>query len=822
MKSLVVVESPAKAKTINKYLGKDYVVLASFGHIRQLPKKDGSVDPENDFHIKYEIDRASQKHVKALVDAMSGCDKLILASDPDREGEAIAWHVIEVLKQKKAVKQDTKVERVVFNAITKHTVEQAMKEARQIDMDLVNAQQARVALDYLVGFTLSPVLWRKLPGSKSAGRVQSVALRLICERQNEILNFKSEEYWTIDADLNTKENKKITARLVSVDGKKIDKFFIKNEKQAKEIKKDLEGEKYVVDNIEKKETRRNPFAPFTTSTLQQEASKKLGFSTKKTMSVAQKLYEGIDVGDGAHGLITYMRTDGVYTAPEAIDATRKLITNKYGQKYLAPKAIIYQNKVKNAQEAHEAIRPTDPSLSPENIKKYLTDDEFKLYNLIWKRLVASQMASVILDQVNIDVKTSKHTLRAVGSTIKFDGFYVLYNETNEEEDEEKDLILPSVVKGEELKLKQIVDRQHFTEPPPKYSEASLVKRMEELGIGRPSTYATIISVLQERGYVKLEKKRFMAENRGIVVNAFLNIFFKKYVEYDYTAKLENDLDVVSNGKKNWKSLLGEFWTPFKTEVDRTLEVKNVDVLTKITDILGEYIFGKDENGKLKNKCPDCENGVLNLKAGKFGVFIACSNYPKCKHTEQITDAGTDGDDGGAEKFENKNLGQKDNKNIYLKKGPYGFYIQLGEDKDTPKPKRVGVPKNISVDDVDFEKAMSLLSLPRLVGSHPDDDGDIKANIGPFGPYLMWNKQFFSVRHDDILTLTLDRALEIIKEEGEKKAKRVAKSANDADKSKKSKGSKSVKSGGKKSVEKGNDENKNIAKGRSSKGKSGVK
>ena len=566
MKNLIVVESPAKAKTINKYLGKDYVVLASFGHIRQLPKKNGSVDTEDGFKIKYEINKTSQKHVKSLVDTMKTCDKLILASDPDREGEAIAWHVIEVLKQKKAIKNDTIIERVVFNAITKNTVEQAMKEARKIDMDLVNAQQARVALDYLVGFNLSPVLWRKLPGSRSAGRVQSVALRLICERQAEILNFKSEEYWSINVLTKTQNNEEIIAGLVSIDGKKLNKLSIKNEKEAKKIKLELEKEEYKVSNIEKKEIKRNPFAPFTTSTLQQEASKKLGFSTKKTMSLAQKLYEGIDIGNGTQGLITYMRTDGVYTAPEAISAARNVIEKNYGKKYLPEKAIIYKNKIKNAQEAHEAIRPTDPSVLPENIKQYLTNDEYRLYDLIWKRLIASQMASVILDQVSIDISTSKHILRATGSIIKFNGFYILYNETKEDEAEEKDLILPNVKIGEILNFKKVIDKQHFTEPPAKYSEAGLVKKMEELGIGRPSTYANIISVLQDRGYVKLERKKFVAENRGIVVNAFLKSYFKKYVEYDYTAKLEDDLDIVSNGKKDWKQLLKEFWVPFKNNI----------------------------------------------------------------------------------------------------------------------------------------------------------------------------------------------------------------------------------------------------------------
>ena len=762
MKNLVVVESPAKAKTINKYLGKDYVVLASFGHIRQLPKKNGSVDTEDGFKIKYEINKTSQKHVKSLVDTMKTCDKLILASDPDREGEAIAWHVIEVLKQKKAIKNDTIVERVVFNAITKNTVEQAMKEARKIDMDLVNAQQARVALDYLVGFNLSPVLWRKLPGSRSAGRVQSVALRLICERQAEILNFKSEEYWSIDVLIKTQNNEEIVAGLVSIDGKKLNKLSIKNEEEAKKIKLELEKEEYKVSNIEKKETRRNPFAPFTTSTLQQEASKKLGFSTKKTMSLAQKLYEGIDIGNGTQGLITYMRTDGVYTAPEAISAARNVIEKNYGKKYLPEKAIIYKNKIKNAQEAHEAIRPTDPNVLPENIKQYLTNDEYKLYDLIWKRLIASQMTSVILDQVSIDISTSKHILRATGSIMKFNGFYILYNETKEDEAEEKDLILPNVKIGEMLNFKKVIDKQHFTEPPAKYSEAGLVKKMEELGIGRPSTYANIISVLQDRGYVKLERKKFVAENRGIVVNAFLKSYFKKYVEYDYTAKLEDDLDIVSNGKKDWKQLLKEFWVPFKNNIEEIMKIKNSEVIEYISDILSSTIFGNDENGKIKNKCPDCNNGTLGLRIGKFGVFIACSNYPECKHTEQIVDAQQNEEEQEIQKFEARELGKISNKTIYLKKGPYGFYVQLGEDDKKNKPKRVGIPKNIDINTLDIKKAEMFLSLPRKLGEY--NNNEIIANIGRFGPYISYDKKFYSLKNDDVYTISYDRAIEIIKKQ----------------------------------------------------------
>lgn len=780
MTSLLIVESPAKAKTINKYLGKDYKVLASFGHIRQLPKKDGSVDVNNNFEIKYEIDKKSSKHVKDIVDAMKTCNKLILATDPDREGEAIAWHVLEVLKLKRAIKKDTEVQRVVFNAITKNTVEEAIKNPRQIDMDLVDAQQARTGLDYLVGFTLSPVLWRKLPGSKSAGRVQSVALRLICERHAEILAFKPEEYWDINADLLNANKKHIIAKLVEANGKKIDKLSIKNYEEALKLKKELEVEKYTVDSVDKKEIKKNPYAPFTTSTMQQEASKKLGFTAKKTMSVAQKLYEGIDIGSGSHGLITYMRTDGLYTAPEAIESARNTISKNYGKNYLPAKPIIYENKIKNAQEAHEAIRPTDPSITPESIKQYLSGDEFKLYELIWKRLIASQMASAILDQTSINISTSKHKLRATGSVIKFDGFYILYKETNEDATDDKgDIILPSVDVGESLNLLKIIDKQHFTEPPAKYSEASLVKKMEELGIGRPSTYATIISVLQERGYVKIEKKRFVPEDRGIVVNAFLKLFFTKYVEYDYTAKLENDLDEISNGKRKWKEFLNEFWSPFHEKTESVLGIKNSDVLSSLTEYLKDFIFGYDSDGKLKNKCPDCSDGALSIKSSKFGLFIACSNYPNCKHTEKLISNFEDESEGDSddknnkekrsiEVFEPKVLGQINNLNVYVKKGPYGFYVQLGEDATKPKPKRVGLGKNINIDEIDFKKAESLLSLPRIIGKHPEDGSDITANIGPYGPYLQWNKKFFSCKNDDILTITLNKAVVVINEEIQKK------------------------------------------------------
>jgi DNA topoisomerase-1 len=766
MKSLVVVESPAKAKTINKYLGKDYEVMASMGHIRELPSKSGSVDI-TDFSLKYEISSKSRKTINSLTEAMKRCDKLMLATDPDREGEAIAWHVLEVLRQKKALTKNTPVERVVFNAITENTVKQAVKEPRDIDYNLVSAQQARRALDYLFGFTLSPVLWRKLPGSRSAGRVQSVALRLICERYEEILNFKPVEYWSIDALLNNAEKKEFSARLVEFNGKKIDRLGIKNREEAVKILDNIEKEKFVVDKVEKKETKRLPFAPFTTSTLQQEAAKKLGFSTKKTMTIAQKLYEGADIGHGTHGLITYMRTDGVYTAPEAIKDARKVIENLYGKNYLPEKSRTYKNKVKNVQEAHEAIRPADVSIKPNDIKQHLSSDEYRLYDLIWKRLVASQMSDAILDQVSITIKTSKHVFRANGSSIKFDGFLALYTESNEDGNDEENKILPKVKEKEELALKKIIDKQHFTEPPANYSEASLVKKMEEIGIGRPSTYSGIISILQDRNYVRLEKKKLMPENRGIVVNAFLKLYFLNYVEYNYTAKLEDDLDVISNGEKEWKEFLKEFWLPFKRETDGALLIKNADVLQKINDVLGKMIFGYDENGNLKNHCPDCKTGLLNIKTGKFGIFIACDNYPNCRHTEHILDNNEAKEQNEMqEKFENKILGEMDGKNVYLKKGPYGFYAQLGEDKENPK--RVSLKKAQNPNEVTLETVKSSLSLPRTIGTHPDNGEEIKVNIGPYGPYVMWNKKFFSIKKYALEDVDLEKALEIIKTEGNKK------------------------------------------------------
>ncbi len=789
MKNLLIVESPAKAKTIGKYLGADYKVIASFGHIRDLPSKDGSVEVDNDFKMNYQISAKSTKHVKEIVDSAKLCSKIILAPDPDREGESIAWHVLEILKQKKAIKVTTKVERVVFNAITKNSVTEAIKNPRQVDMDLVDAQQARRALDYLVGFTLSPILWRKLPGSRSAGRVQSVALRLICDREEEIEAFRSEEYWDIKLDLKTDRNEDFQASVVEINGKKLEKFSIIAQDQAGDIKKLLEDKKYQVLQIIKKQAKRRPYPPFTTSSMQQEAARKLGFSAKKTMMVAQRLYEGVDVGGSSQGLITYMRTDSIDVGPEAIVNVRSKILDLYGKDYLPDAANVFKSKVKNAQEAHEAIRPADFAFDPSKVKKYLEEDQFLLYDLIWKRMMASQMSDVIFDQVAAEIATipSYAKARATGSTIRFDGFYKVYREDlDDESDDEGKQLLPELKEQEKLDLLEVKPNQHFTEPPPRYSEASLVKKMEELGIGRPSTYASIISVIQERGYVKLEKKRFFPEERGRIVTTFLKEFFAKYVEYSYTADLEDELDGISNGKMNWKSFLQKFWKDFNGTILEVEKKPFAEVLEVLNQKVGAHIFGFDEEGKLKDTCPTCNTGKLGLRLGKFGAFVGCSNYPECKHTMQIfTEDGASGDDQDKLKpqFEPRNLGvdPKTGFEIMVKVGPYGPYLELagseiaGEEKETKskkkttkkakvkKPKRISIPKNLDINLIDLKTAAKLLTLPREVGIHPETGEKIVANIGPFGPYLLHNKKFTSVKEDDILEIGLNRAIDLIVE-----------------------------------------------------------
>jgi DNA topoisomerase-1 len=798
MKNLLIVESPAKAKTISKYLGAGYSVIASFGHIRDLPSKDGSVDTKKNFEMHYEVSSKASKQVKLIVDKAKSCQKIILAPDPDREGESIAWHILEVLKQKKAIKSSTKIERVVFNAITKNSILEAIKNPRQIDMDLVNSQQARRALDYLVGFTLSPVLWRKLPGSRSAGRVQSVALRLICDREEEIESFKTQEYWDIKVNLENTSGAEFQAVIFEISNKKLEKFSIINQEEANIIKQNLINKKFYVSSITKKQAKRRSYPPFITSSLQQEAARKLGFSASKTMLIAQKLYEGIEIDGISQGLITYMRTDSIDVSKEAIIEARNKIINLYGDEYLPQTPNIFKSKVKNAQEAHEAIRPTDFSFDPDKIKNSLERDYYLLYDLIWKRMLASQMSDAIFDQVIAEVTTNPYyaKAKAVGSVLKFDGFYKVYRESNDDdnnsnnEDDSKQ-ILPELKEQENLTLIDVNPDQHFTEPPPRYSEASLVKKLEELGIGRPSTYASIISVLQDRGYVKIDKKRFFPEERGRIVTTFLKEFFLKYVEYDYTANLEDELDVISNGKMEWRNFLKNFWNDFSSDTSNIMNKPFSEVLEVLNQKFGEHIFGRDEKGNLNNKCPSCGTGVLGLRIGKFGSFVGCSNYPECKHTMQIFgDESSDDNSENKSSFEPRNLGidPKTGYEIFVKLGPYGPYLELvgseieskndeninkSEKKSSKKagakkPKRISIPKNIDINQIELEYASKLLTLPREVGIHPDTGQKIVANIGPFGPYLLHDKKFTSVKEDNIIEIGLNRAVDLIADSAQKK------------------------------------------------------
>ncbi len=751
---LVIVESPAKAKTINKYLGKDYQVLASFGHIRDLPSKDGSVNPDDDFAMTWELSGGGKKRLADIVKAVKQCDTIVLASDPDREGEAIAWHILEELKAKKLLK-DKKIERVVFHEITKTAVSEAIKNPRQIDDNLVSAYMARRALDYLVGFTLSPVLWRKLPGSKSAGRVQSVALRLICERETDIEKFKPEEYWTLDVELFTHTQALIKSRLIQLDGKKLEKFDINSEEKALDAKSKIEAQDFSIANVERKKSNRYPAPPFTTSTLQQEAARKLRFSAKKTMQIAQKLYED--------GLITYMRTDAVNLSKEAVAACRDAILKYFGEAYLPKEPKEYKTKSKNAQEAHEAIRPSDVMNTPKKMETKLDADAHKLYELIWKRTVACQMNPAVMDKVVVDsISADKQILlRANGQVIEFDGFLKLYQESKDDADDDDDnRILPNVTNGEAVTKGEISTEQHFTVPPPRFTEASLVKKLEELGIGRPSTYATIIAVLQERKYVRVEKLRFIPEDRGRIVTVFLENFFRKYVEYDFTAQLEEFLDNVSAGEMEWKKLLSGFWVKFIKNIDAVKPLQISEVIEKIDEVLSYHLFPPKEDGSDPRVCPDCHNGKLSVKLGRFGAFIGCSNYPECKHTKPLIDT-ADEEAAATVKApspEDKILGELNGMSIYLKKGPYGFYLQLGEDATatTEKPKRAALPKDISPEDVSIEQATKLLSLPFDLGE------GIVVNSGKFGPYIKQGNKSQSLRGaDNIFNITLERAKELL-------------------------------------------------------------
>ncbi|MGD9799956.1 MAG: type I DNA topoisomerase, partial [Parvularculaceae bacterium] len=756
---VVIVESPSKAKTINKYLGSGFKVLASFGHIRDLPSKDGSVDPNADFSMIWELDAASKKRVAEIAQAVKESDRLVLATDPDREGEAISWHLLEVLAQKKALRKDLKVDRVAFNAITKAAVTEAMAHPRSVDQALVDAYLARRALDYLVGFTLSPVLWRKLPGARSAGRVQSVALRLICERELEIEKFVAEEYWTVAAQASSEGSPPFEARLTVLNSEKLKKFSLPNEASARAARAAVETSDFVIDAIEAKPAKRNPPPPFTTSTLQQEAARKLGFNAQRTMRIAQQLYEGVDIGGETTGLITYMRTDGVDMAGEAIADARRTIDKEFGDRYRPDAPRVYKTKAKNAQEAHECIRPTAFSRLPGKIRG-LDADQHRLYELIWKRATASQMQSAELENTSIDLlSTDKKTgLRATGSVILFDGFLKLYEEGRDDaEGEEGAGVLPKVRQGAGASLSDVKADQHFTQPPPRFSEASLVKRLEELGIGRPSTYASILTTLRDRGYVTMDKNRFIPDSKGRVVTAFLENFFKRYVEYDFTADLEETLDEISNGDVDWKSFLREFWRDFSFNVESVGELRISDVLDELTNALAPHIFPKKEDGSDPRACPVCSAGRLSLKTGKFGAFIGCSNYPDCNYTRQLSAS----EDGAEATDKTLGIDPQSELEVFLRIGRFGPYIQLGEqDKESKeKPKRAGIPKTWKVEDITLEKALQLLALPRQIGPHPEDGEMIEAGLGRFGPFVKHGKTYANLPSiEDVFEVGLNRAV----------------------------------------------------------------
>ena len=768
--NLVLVESPAKAKTINKYLGKDYEVLASFGHVRDLPAKSGSVDPDANFRMLWEIDPKAQKRLNDIARAVKDADKLILATDPDREGEAISWHVLQFLKENKALKSQP-VERVVFNAITKQSVTEAMAHPRAIDQALVDAYLARRALDYLVGFTLSPVLWRKLPGARSAGRVQSVALRLVCDRELEIEKFVRQEYWSLVATLATPRQDTFEARLVGADGKKLQRLDIGSGAEAEAFKQALETAAFTVASVEAKPLKRHPYPPFTTSTLQQEASRKLGFAPAHTMRVAQRLYEGVDIGGETVGLITYMRTDGVQIAEEAIPAVRHVIESDYGREYLPPSPRRYETKAKNAQEAHEAIRPTELSRRPRETRSFLDADQAKLYELIWLRTVASQMESAELERTTVDIEAKIAgrllELRATGTVVKFDGFLTLYQEGRDEDPEdEESRRLPQMSAGERLEKRSIAADQHFTEPPPRYSEASLVKRLEELGIGRPSTYASILQVLKDRKYVRLDKRRLVPEDRGRIVVAFLESFFAKYVEYDFTAGLEEQLDLISNSEAAWRDVLRDFWRDFIGAIDETKDLKISQVIDALDALLAPHLFPPREDGSDPRVCPTCGNGRLSLKLSKFGAFIGCSNYPECRYTRALSSQADGSPDIGTKKL---GVDPVTGLDVTVRSGRFGPYLQLGEtEKGGEKPKRAGLPKGIAPDEIDLDRALALLSLPREVGRSPEDGEPIVAGIGRFGPYVRHGKTYANLDSpEEVFSVGLNRAVTLI---AEKRAK----------------------------------------------------
>ena len=766
---LVIVESPAKAQTINKYLGSDYKVIASVGHIRDLPSKDGAVLPDDNFKMSWEMHKDKEKVVKEIIGELKSADSLILATDPDREGEAISWHLKEILNSKKTIMQKP-VERVVFNEITKNAVLDAMKKPREINTELVEAYLARRALDHLIGFSISPILWRKLPGSKSAGRVQSVALKLICEREIEIEKFNIEEYWSISSIFSKNNNENFSAKLFVLDSKKLAKMDLKSEDDANEALDKIRKSSFNISKIETKRVKRNPLAPFTTSTLQQEASNKLGFGASRTMRIAQKLYEGINIGSETTGLITYMRTDGVQLSSQAIDELRNEITNRHGKDYIPQTPRVYKSKAANAQEAHEAIRPTSISRDPDNMSQYLDNEQLKLYELIWKRTISSQMQSAELDETAADISNKDMSIifRANGSQVYFPGFFVY-------RDREDDKILPKLVENEDVDLEKADGEQHFTQPPPRFTDASLIKKMEELGIGRPSTYASILQVLINRSYVEKEKGKHIPQERGRILTAFLNNFFGQYIEYDFTADLEKKLDKVSDGKLNYKKLLEEFWDGFKPHLNKMSELERDKILEALENELSDLFFPKEDltkNGEPNKKCPTCSNGKLGLELGKYGAFIGCSNYPECKFTKQIASNQNEENDANSTFMPNDDgilgIDPESGLNAIIKKGPYGIYLQLGDEK---KPKRTSIPKLVEAKGIDLQKALAFLSLPRLIGKHPETGQDISAGIGRYGPYLKYDINFISIPADEtVINIGLNHAVVLIGENSEKLGK----------------------------------------------------
>ena len=726
---VVVVESPAKAKTINKYLGDDYIVLASYGHVRDLPPKDGSVDPENGFEMLWEVASDSKKHMKAIADALKDDNSLILATDPDREGEAISWHLQEALTKRKSIKKDTPVSRVTFNAITKSAVSHAMKNARQVDMPLVEAYLARRALDYLVGFNLSPVLWRKLPGSKSAGRVQSVCLRILTERETEIEAFRNREYWSVRVVLASPRGQEYEARLISLAGKKLDKFDLKNQTQAELAVQAISSRELKIKAVEAKPASRNPSAPFMTSTLQQEASRKLGMGARQTMSTAQRLYEA--------GYITYMRTDGIDMAPEAVTMARDAIKNRYGANYIPPNPRVYKNKAKNAQEAHECIRPTDMTMDADSLK-IIDGDQRKLYDLIWKRTLACQMEGARLERTAVEIGSDDGQigLRATGQVILFDGFLRIYEEGRDDEViEDEDKRLPQLNESEKADKRSVKPEQHFTQPPPRFTEATLVKRMEELGIGRPSTYASIVTTIQDRGYVSKDRNRLVPEDKGRLVIAFLENYFRRYVGYGFTAELEAQLDDVSAGDRDYKDVLSRFWQDFSASIAETSELRITEVLEKINEVFEPHLFPANEDGTDPRLCPNCNLGKLSMRTARSGgAFIGCSNYPECRYTRAFGPPGSEDESGIPP--EGKLLGEDSEDQIYAFKGRFGPYVQRGQvTEGNKKPPRQSIPKEWPPTEVNLEQAVRLLSLPREIGPHPEDGIMVWANIGRYGPYL---------------------------------------------------------------------------------------